>query len=148
MTADALFAGPMPELYDRHLGPVLFEPYAEVLAARLPPDARDVLETEAGTGIVTLAVLAARPDARLTATDLNGAMLDVAAAKPGAGRAAWAQAMPRRFPSPTRASTPCFAASASCSCPTRRRRCARPGACCARAAPCCCRSGTAPARTR
>jgi hypothetical protein len=35
MQTDTLFAGPVPQLYDRHLGPFMFEPYAEVLARRL-----------------------------------------------------------------------------------------------------------------
>ena len=32
---DAVFAGSIPQLYDRHLGPTLFAPYAADLAARL-----------------------------------------------------------------------------------------------------------------
>jgi hypothetical protein len=32
---DRLFAGSIPELYDRYLGPLIFEPYARDLAARL-----------------------------------------------------------------------------------------------------------------
>jgi SAM-dependent methyltransferase len=61
---------------------LLFVPYARDLAARaaaLRP-AR-VLETAAGTGIVTAALAAALPDAEIVATDLNQAMLDVAAAR-------------------------------------------------------------------
>ena len=32
---DRQFAGSIPETYDRYLGPLLFEPYAHDLAARL-----------------------------------------------------------------------------------------------------------------
>jgi SAM-dependent methyltransferase len=39
-----------------------------------------ILETAAGTGIVTKALAAALPGARIVATDLNPAMLDIAAA--------------------------------------------------------------------
>ena len=81
MTAtDATFAGSIPAIYDRHLGPLLFEPYAEEVARRasaLGP--RHILETAAGTGIVTTLLAEACPDAEIIATDLNQAMLDVAA---------------------------------------------------------------------
>jgi ubiquinone/menaquinone biosynthesis C-methylase UbiE len=83
MTAtDTLFAGSIPARYDRYLGPLLFEPYAEKVAERarvLQP--RRILETAAGTGIVTSALHRTLPDAEIVATDLNPAMLDVAAEK-------------------------------------------------------------------
>ncbi len=81
MTAtDTAFAGSIPGLYNRYLGPLLFEPYAEIVAERakaLRP--RRILETAAGTGIVTAALHDALPEAQIVATDLNQAMLDVAA---------------------------------------------------------------------
>jgi ubiquinone/menaquinone biosynthesis C-methylase UbiE len=83
MTAtDIEFAGSIPGLYDRYMGPMLFEPYAKVVAerARALRPAR-ILETAAGTGIVTAAMHAALPDAEIVATDLNQAMLDVAAGR-------------------------------------------------------------------
>ncbi|MEO8455099.1 MAG: class I SAM-dependent methyltransferase [Sphingomicrobium sp.] len=81
MTAtDTMFAGSIPGLYHRLLGPLLFEPYAEEVARRaaafLPGH---VLETAAGTGIVTAALNRALPEAHIIATDLNPAMLEVAA---------------------------------------------------------------------
>ena len=73
MTSIARFVGNIPELYDRHMGPVLFEPYAKDMAARLPANAKRVLEVAAGTGRVTRHLLAALPpDGQLVATDLNG----------------------------------------------------------------------------
>ena len=54
---DRIFAHSTPELYDRHMGPLLFEPYAKLVAERcavVQPDR--ILETAAGTGIVTRAV--------------------------------------------------------------------------------------------
>ena len=51
-TNDTAFAGSIPALYDRHLGPVLFEPYAADMVrrfARLSEGA--ILETASGTGI-------------------------------------------------------------------------------------------------
>lgn len=74
----AAFSGDIPALYDRHLGPVLFEHFARDLAGRLDPErTKDVLETAAGTGIVTRAIVARLPrEARLVATDLNAGMLE------------------------------------------------------------------------
>lgn len=79
---DSVFAGSIPALYDRYLGPLLFAPYAADFAARaaaLGP--RRILEIAAGTGIVTEALAEALPDADIVATDLNQAMLDVAASR-------------------------------------------------------------------
>jgi ubiquinone/menaquinone biosynthesis C-methylase UbiE len=78
-SGDATFTGSIPQLYDQYLGPLLFEPYAEEVARRtaaLQPSR--ILETAAGTGIVTAALQRACPDAQIVATDLNQAMLDVA----------------------------------------------------------------------
>ena len=51
---DQLFAGSIPEIYDRLLVPLLFESYAGDLARRLIPQApRRVLEIATGTGVVT-----------------------------------------------------------------------------------------------
>jgi predicted O-methyltransferase YrrM len=77
-SGDRAFTGAVPQLYDRHLGPVVFVPYAQDLAARLRcrPGAR-VLEIACGTGISTTQLLARLPaDGKLVATDLNQAMLD------------------------------------------------------------------------
>ncbi|HMG46630.1 MAG TPA: methyltransferase domain-containing protein [Allosphingosinicella sp.] len=97
--SDTLFAGSIPALYDRLLGPLLFEPYARDLAERAGAfGPRRILETAAGTGIVTAALLREAPQAEIVATDLNQAMLDVAAGKIGPGRvefrAADAQSLP------------------------------------------------------
>ena len=91
---DAVFAGSIPAFYDRYLGPLLFEPYAADLARRLA-DLRSgrVLETAAGTGIVTRMLIQTLPEAvAIVATDLNQPMLDFAAAQPGRARVEWRQA--------------------------------------------------------
>lgn len=78
-TTDSAFAGSVPRQYDRLLGPLLFEPYAREVARRvqdLSPNV--VLETAAGTGIVTQALAEALPQAEIVATDLNPDMLAVA----------------------------------------------------------------------
>lgn len=81
MTAtDTVFAGSIPVAYDRFLVPMLFEPYAADLAERAKSySPRDILETAAGTGVVTRALHRALDGARIVATDLNPAMLEVAA---------------------------------------------------------------------
>ena len=64
VSTDTVFAGSIPEFYHNCLGPFLFEPYAEDLARRaqaLRPCR--ILETAAGTGIVTAALARALPEA-------------------------------------------------------------------------------------
>jgi SAM-dependent methyltransferase len=77
MGTHASFSGSVPARYDRYLGPVLFEPYADDLVGRL--ELRDdlrVLEVACGTGIVTRRLRQALPEgATLVATDLNEPML-------------------------------------------------------------------------
>lgn len=81
MTSDAHFAGTIPAMYEECLVPVLFEPYAEDLLSRLKALAPGtVLELAAGTGILSRKLACALPHARIVATDLNPAMLEVASA--------------------------------------------------------------------
>jgi ubiquinone/menaquinone biosynthesis C-methylase UbiE len=93
--SDKEFSGSIPELYDTYLVPLIFAAYANDLADRaaaLAPDT--VLETAAGSGVVTRA-LAARlaSDARYMVTDLNQPMLDYAASRHGPDdRVIWRQA--------------------------------------------------------
>ena len=106
MTAtDKVFAGSVPEIYDRLLVPLIFEPYATDLAGRIAAGKpHDVLETAAGTGVLTRA-LAARlsPDVRITATDLNQPMLDKATARQSdPRRVTWRQADALALPFPDR----------------------------------------------
>jgi len=79
---DSTFAGSIPEIYDRYLVPLIFEPYARDLAARLAAfEPRDILEVATGTGVVTRVIASALPAARIIATDLNQPMLDRAASR-------------------------------------------------------------------
>ena len=92
--SNTAFVGSIPENYDRYLGPVLFDPYAADLVARLEvPENASVLELACGTGIVTLRLrdrLGSR--AKLVATDLNEAMMGYASGKFGAEAAVeWKQ---------------------------------------------------------
>jgi SAM-dependent methyltransferase len=94
VASDKLFAGSIPEIYDRFLVPLIFEPYARDLARRLAHTApRNVLETAAGTGVLTRAMASILPaEARIVATDLNQPMLDRAALSSADGRIEWRQA--------------------------------------------------------
>lgn len=91
---DAVFAGSVPALYDAHLVPMIFEPYATDLVDRLAKrPSRRVLEVAAGTGALTRAMVAALPAAtEVVATDLNPAMLEQAATRGTARPVAWRQA--------------------------------------------------------
>lgn len=100
MQSDTVFAGSIPELYDRCLGPVIFEPYAVDTAARLVGlRTGAVLETAAGTGVGTRALARVLPPAvRIVATDLNQPMLDFAAPRSALDRVEWRQADALRLP--------------------------------------------------
>jgi ubiquinone/menaquinone biosynthesis C-methylase UbiE len=81
-TQDIVFSGSIPAIYDRFMVPLIFAPYAAEVARRartfMPGH---VLETAAGTGVVTDALHRALPDAEIIATDLNPPMLEVAATR-------------------------------------------------------------------
>ena len=97
---DTVFQGSIPAIYDRYLGPLIFAPYAADLARRLT-DMRegDVLETAAGTGIVTRALVRTlHPGIRITATDLNQPMVVYAIAQGNAERVIWRQADALKLP--------------------------------------------------
>jgi ubiquinone/menaquinone biosynthesis C-methylase UbiE len=93
------FAGNVPSNYDRLMVPLIFQPYAEEIASR----ARDlrpkrILETAAGTGVVTEALHHALPDAEIVATDLNQPMLDVAAERVRSGHVRYVAADAQDLP--------------------------------------------------
>jgi ubiquinone/menaquinone biosynthesis C-methylase UbiE len=93
--SDKVFAGSIPENYDRHMVPLIFEPFAADIAQRaaaLSPSA--VLETAAGSGVVTRALAPRLPvGASYIVTDLNQPMLDYAASRQGPdSRIKWRQA--------------------------------------------------------
>jgi ubiquinone/menaquinone biosynthesis C-methylase UbiE len=100
---DARFAGSIPAIYDQYLGPLIFEPYATVLAQKLSGLCRGrLLETAAGTGVVTRALARALPaTVDIVATDLNQPMLDFAAAQSTQARpVTWRQANALELPFP------------------------------------------------
>lgn len=75
---------PGSDLYEKHLGSALFEPYAVDLAEKIAASCTQgsVLEMACGTGILTRQLRARlKPAVSLTATDLNPGMLDYAQKK-------------------------------------------------------------------
>ena len=95
LETDKVFAGSIPENYDRYMVPLIFEPFAADLAQRaasLSP--RAVLETAAGTGVVARALAPKlSPGASYIVTDLNQPMLDYAASRQAPdNRIKWRQA--------------------------------------------------------
>ena len=98
--SDKIFAGSIPKLYDTHLVPLIFEPYAADLANRLRSRSLSrVLEIAAGTGVVTRALAAVLPESvSIVATDLNQAMLDQGATVGTKRAVEWRQADAMKLP--------------------------------------------------
>jgi ubiquinone/menaquinone biosynthesis C-methylase UbiE len=96
---DKVFAGSIPEVYERFLVPLIFQPYAPELAERVAKAApQRVLETAAGTGVLTRALAARLPNARIVATDLNPPMLAQAKARQTDGHVEWQPADALKLP--------------------------------------------------
>ncbi|MGV3652683.1 MAG: class I SAM-dependent methyltransferase, partial [Noviherbaspirillum sp.] len=99
---DAAFAGTIPQLYERYLVPLIFEPYAADLASRVAHcQPSRVLEVAAGTGAVTRQLVNALPsEVSILATDLNQSMIDQAAAVGISRPIKWQQADAMQLPFP------------------------------------------------
>jgi SAM-dependent methyltransferase len=83
----------MPAAYEDGLVPVLFEPYAAVVADRVAASRPGrVLEVSAGTGALTRALAARLSGADVLATDLSPAMLELAARISTPAGVRWEQA--------------------------------------------------------
>jgi SAM-dependent methyltransferase len=95
--ASRVWAEDMSVAYDEYLVPAVFQPYADDLAARVAHyRPRTVLELAAGTGVLTRAMAASLPEVRITATDLNVAMVDIGSTQ--VPTATWRQADAMRLP--------------------------------------------------
>jgi ubiquinone/menaquinone biosynthesis C-methylase UbiE len=79
------FTGSIPEDYDKGLVPYIFEDYALDLVKRVVNNnPKNILEIAAGTGVVTHKLLEQLDNStRITVTDLNQTMLDIAQNKTG-----------------------------------------------------------------
>ena len=98
--SDSSFTEDVAEFYESTLVPLIFEPYAEDLAARAQAiEPRAALEVACGTGVVTRALaFALPPSCEITATDLNEAMVakakSVGTARPVTWRTADVMSLP------------------------------------------------------
>lgn len=93
--ADKVFAGSIPDIYDEYLVPLIFESYAADLARRVASASpQNVLETAAGSGVVTRALAPLLGNGtHYVVTDLNQPMLDRAAKQqPQGNELEWRQA--------------------------------------------------------
>jgi SAM-dependent methyltransferase len=97
---DKAFTGSIPQMYERYLVPLIFEPYARDLAARVASKScTRILEIAAGTGVVTRAMASALPGTvAIVATDLNQPMLDYAASLKIERPVQWRQADAMKLP--------------------------------------------------
>ena len=98
---DKVFAGSIPENYDRYLVPLIFESFAQDIAQRVAALSQSaVLETAAGTGVVARALTPRlSPEAGYVVTDLNQPMLDYAATRQVAdSRISWRKADAQALP--------------------------------------------------
>ena len=97
---DTKFAGSIPQMYEQHLVPLIFEPYAQDVAQRaatLRPGA--MLEIAAGTGAVTRHLAQLLPaSTRIVATDLNAPMLQEAQQRGTARPVEWQVADAMKLP--------------------------------------------------
>ena len=97
---DRVFSGPIAQLYEQYLVPLIFDTYARDFTDRLAslqPSA--VLEIAAGTGVVTRLMAAQLPaEVSIVATDLNQPMLDHARSIGTSRSVTWRQADTMRLP--------------------------------------------------
>lgn len=93
-SVDKGFAGSIPQVYESHLVPLIFEQYAADLVNRLlPRPVTRLLEVAAGTGAVTRALASGLdPQVAIVATDLNPPMLEQAQARGTSRPVEWRQA--------------------------------------------------------
>jgi SAM-dependent methyltransferase len=91
----------IPGIYERYLGPYIFEPFAVYITGRIKGSPQRVLEIAAGTGRVTKHI-AERigKEATLIATDINPAMLDIARQQVDATNVEFQQADAQDLPFP------------------------------------------------
>jgi len=99
---DTVFSGSLPTVYERHLVPLIFEPYARDIVQRLGSrTVSRVLEIAAGTGVVTRLLSSTLPaHVSIVATDLNQPMLDEASARGTRRPVVWRQADALQLPFP------------------------------------------------
>src|SRR3954447_12054891 len=100
-TTDKVFSGSIAQLYETHMVPLIFEPYAADIAKRLASrPVAGLLEIACGTGVVTRQLAALPRIGSIVATDLNQAMLDQAKTVGIRRPVEWRQADAMQLPFP------------------------------------------------
>ncbi|MEY2451619.1 MAG: hypothetical protein QOD92_1193, partial [Acidimicrobiaceae bacterium] len=75
---ERIWVDSMPDAYEKGLVPAVFRPFAVDLARRVSAHGPTrVLELAAGSGVLTRELVGALPEADVTATDLNDAMVEL-----------------------------------------------------------------------
>jgi len=88
-SSDAEFVGAIPALYESVLVPMIFEEPARALAASIAAlRPRNILETAAGTGVLTRELVEIG-EVAIVATDLNAAMIEAARSRLSSDRVHW-----------------------------------------------------------
>jgi SAM-dependent methyltransferase len=100
--SDRTFSGSIPQLYERYLVPLIFEPYAVDIAQRVAQrQPSTVLEIAAGTGVVTRQLAKVLPSTTsIVASDLNPAMIEHAASIGTTHPVEWCQGDAMNLPFP------------------------------------------------
>ena len=99
MTDTDIFKHSTPDLYDRYMVPLLFEPFARVVADRIAErQPARILETAAGTGVLTALAADAAPNAEIVATDINPGVVGYASKKFETSRVTLQQANAQSLP--------------------------------------------------
>jgi len=91
MSDNAAFSGSIPEIYDKYLGPFLFEKYAIDLIERIENgEYKSILEIACGTGIVSKFLPEIfTNDEKIICSDLNPDMIEIAKKKVKEDRIEW-----------------------------------------------------------
>jgi SAM-dependent methyltransferase len=147
--SDKVFGGSMADVYERHLVPLIFEPYARDLVKRIVADpGREIVEIAAGTGALTREMARRLPaGASIVATDLNQGMLAQAAGRGTARPVSFRLADAMHLPFPDQSADTIVCSSAPCSFRTSPRPSPRHGVSSVRAAGCTSACGTGLRRT-
>ncbi len=95
------FERTIPGVYERYLGPYLYEPYAVYVTNRIKGKPQHILEIGAGTGRLTRNIAEKIGlEAKLTAIDINPAMIEIARQKVNAVNVDFLEADAQALPFP------------------------------------------------
>lgn len=95
------FENTIPGVYERYLGPYLYEPYSVYVTNRIKGNPKHILEIGAGSGRLTRNLAEKfSEDTKITAMDINPTMLEIAKQKVTATNVAFQEADAQALPYP------------------------------------------------